>query len=453
MASERWSSRRGFVLSTIGAAVGIGSIWKFPYEVGQNGGGTFLLFYILGLALVVFPLMTAEFVIGRRGRGNAAESLRRVAVEGGYSPRWQLVGVIGIATGFVILTYYAVIAGMTMAYVPLSLTQGYGNVDAPAARRMFTAVSGSFTGLAAWQAAFLAITIWVVAKGIEHGIEAACRILMPTLVLLMVALAVYALLQGEVSRAFAFLFQVKLDAASPRAALEALGLGFFSIGVGMGLMITYAAYAGRDFDLTAAAIATIAGDTAISILAGLAIFPVVFAEGLDPAEGANLMFLIMPIAFGRLPLGDLVGTAFFVLLFVAALASAISLLEVVVAPVVRLTGWRRPVVATVVGGAAWCAGLPSVLSFNLWQEVRPLSMFAGFRDETVFDVIDGVASNLLLPLCGLLVSLFAGWRLPTRIYRLELEGAAWTPGLRLLLRWVVPAAILTYVVAGHLLRA
>jgi NSS family neurotransmitter:Na+ symporter len=453
MASERWSSRGGFILATIGAAVGIGSIWKFPYEVGENGGGTFLLFYVLGLLLVVFPLVVAEFVIGRHGRGNAAASLRSVAVESGRSPRWGLVGVLGIATGFLILTYYAVIAGMTMAYVPVSLAPGFRGVDAMATRRMFEGLTGSFFELASWQAAFLAIAVAVVARGVEKGIETACKVLMPTLVALMVVLVGYALIQGDVPQAFEFLFRADFDATTPRAALEALGLGFFSIGAGMGLMITYAAYAGEEFALSTAAVATIGGDTAISILAGLAIFPVVFAEGLDPAEGANLMFLTLPIAFGRLPLGDFAGAAFFVLLFVAALASAISLLEVIVAPLVRLMGWRRRVVAVAVGAAAWCAGLPTVLSFNLWAEVRPLSMLAGFRDQTVFDVIDGVTSNLLLPLCGLLASLFAGWRMGPSIYVMELGGAAWIPALRLLLRWVVPVLIVAYVVAGHLLRS
>jgi NSS family neurotransmitter:Na+ symporter len=255
-----------------------------------------------------------------------------------------------------------------------------------------------------------------------------------------------------VGPAFDFLFRIELDATSPRAALDALGLGFFSIGVGMGLMITYAAYAGNDFDLSTAALATIVGDTTISILAGLAIFPIVFAESLDPSEGASLMFLTLSIAFGRLPLGDLVGAAFFILLFVAALASAISLLEVVVAPLMRTTDWGRPRVTVAVGLATWVAGLPTVFSFNLWAEARPLALVPGFRDETVFELIDGLASNLLLPLCGLLLSIFAGWRMHSDIHSLELGGAAWTSVLRMLLRWVVPAFIVAYAAAGHLYR-
>jgi NSS family neurotransmitter:Na+ symporter len=449
---ERWSSRKGFVLATIGSAVGLGSVWKFPYEVGENGGGTFLLFYILGLLLVVFPLLIAEFVIGRHGRGSAAASLRAVAVESGRDPRWRLVGAIGIATGFLILTYYAVIAGMTMAYVPLSLAAAFDGADAAAARGIYAALTGSALELAAWQALFLVTTVGVVARGIQKGVEAACKILMPTLAVLMVLLVSYAIIEGNVAQALAFLFRIDLDSTSGRAALEALGLGFFSIGVGMGLMITYAGYAGEDFDLSLAAVATIAGDTAISILAGLAIFPIVFAEGLSPAEGANLMFLTLPIAFGRLPLGDLVGAAFFALLFVAALASAISLLEIVVAPLVQALGWRRPAVALMVGVGAWLAGIPTVLSFNLWSDVRPLSAFAGFGEESVFDIVDGLASNLLLPLCGLLLSLFAGWRMRPDIYTTELGRAAWTPALRFLLRWAVPAVIVAYLVSGHLVR-
>ena len=305
--SERWSSRRGFILATIGSAVGLGSIWKFPYEVGENGGGGFLIFYLLGLLFVVFPLLVAEFIIGRRGRGSAATSIRRVAMENGCSPRWEVVGLFGIAGGFLILTYYAVIAGMTMAYVPFSLTQGFEGTDAAKARHILSALTGSPMVLASWQAAFLAIAIAIVARGIESGVEAACRVLMPTLALLMVVLIGYAFIKGDVPKTIDFILQVKVNATSPRAALEALGLGFFSIGVGMGLMITYAAYSGEDFDLSSVAIATIVGDTVISVLAGFAIFPIVFANRLDPDEGANIMFVTLPVAARSLRFGDIVG--------------------------------------------------------------------------------------------------------------------------------------------------
>ena len=449
---ERFASGFGFVLATIGSAVGLGSIWKFPYEVGENGGGGFLLFYLLGLALVVFPLLLAEFVIGRRGRGDAAQSLRNVAHEARRSPLWRLIGIAGIATGLLILTYYAVIAGMTMAYVPHALIQGFAGIDAARSAADFAALTASPLELGLWQAAFLGVTVAVVARGIRKGVETACTILMPLLALLMAALVIYALIEGDVAGALAFLFLPHWQAISARAALDALGLGFFSIGVGMGVMITYAAYAGETFNLTRAAVTTLAGDTAISLMAGIAIFPIVFAEGLDPAGGANLMFLTLPIAFGALPFGDLVGAAFFLLLFVAGLASAISLVEVVAAPLMRATGIDRPKAAILIGIAAWIGGLPAMLSFNLWSELRPLAWLG--LDLNVFDAVDGFTSNLLLPACGLALSIFAGWFMPERMYEAELGRAArrLDTALRFLLRWVAPGIILAYVVAAQVAR-
>lgn len=447
---ERFASGFGFVLAAIGSAVGLGSIWKFPYEVGENGGGGFLLFYLLGLLLVVFPLLLAEFVIGRRGRGGAALSLQRVAIEAKRSPHWRWIGLAGIATGFVILTYYAVIAGMTMAYVPLALTAGFAGADQARSAAAFAELTGSPLHLGFWQAAFLAVAALVVARGVRKGVEAACTFLMPLLALLMLALVVYAVVEGDVAQALDFLLVPHWDAVSPRAALDALGLGFFSIGVGMGVMITYAAYAGESFDLTRAAVVTLAGDTAISLMAGIAIFPIVFAEGLDPAGGANLMFVTLPIAFGDLPFGDLVGAAFFLLLFVAALASTISLFEVVAAPIIRATGIGRARISAAVAVAAWIGGLPSMLSFNLWSEARPLAALG--LDLGIFDTVDGIASNLLLPTCGLALSIFAGWLLPARIYEAELGRATrrLDVALRLLLRWVAPGIIVGYVLATQL---
>ncbi|MBL9033390.1 MAG: sodium-dependent transporter [Rhodospirillaceae bacterium] len=447
---ERFASGVGFVLATIGSAVGLGSIWKFPYEVGENGGGGFLLFYLLGLLLVVFPLLLAEFVIGRRGRGGAALSLQRVAIEARRSPHWRWIGLAGIATGFVILTYYAVIAGMTMAYVPHALTAGFAGSDQAASAAAFAELTGSPLHLGFWQAAFLAVAALVVARGVRKGVEAACTFLMPLLAVLMLALVVYAAIEGDLARTLDFLLVPHWQAVSPRAALDALGLGFFSIGVGMGVMITYAAYAGESFDLTRAAITTLAGDTLISLMAGIAIFPIVFAEGLDPAGGANLMFLTLPIAFGALPFGDVVGAAFFLLLFVAGLASTISLFEVVTAPLIRATGFGRARVTIAVAVAAWIGGLPSMLSFNLWAEARPLAGL-GF-DLGIFDAVDSLASNVLLPACGLALAVFAGWFLPESLYAAELGRGArrLLAALRLLLRWVAPAIILGYVLATQL---
>lgn len=452
-APERWSNRAGFILATIGSAVGLGSIWKFPYELGENGGGGFLLFYLLGLVLVVAPLLIAEFVVGRRGQADAATSVARLAAAAGANPRWRWLAWLGILAGFLLLSYYSVIAGMTLAYTGSALWTGFAGFDAAATQQLYGAIVGDPILLALCQAGFLGVTVFIVAHGIGGGIEAACKILLPVLIALMVLLSIYAVIEGDAPRAIAFLFHWRVDELTPRVALEALGLGFFSIGVGLGLMITYAGYAGRTFDLGRAAWITLAGDTAISVLAGIAIFPLVFRYGLDPAEGVGLMFVTLPIAFGRLPFGDVVASAFFLLLFVAALASALSLLELVVAPLLRRSGWSRRRTAIVTGIACWIAGLPSLLSFNLWSEWRPLAALSGFAAYDMFELVDGLVSHVMLPAGGLLIALFVGWRLDPASIAAEL---GWRHValrmLRFLLRWVVPALILTFVMSGLLIR-
>jgi NSS family neurotransmitter:Na+ symporter len=302
--------------------------------------------------------------------------------------------------------------------------------------------------LIACQAGFLAVTALVIARGIDGGVEAACKILMPVLAALMLLLVAYAAYEGEWRQTVSFLFELHVDDLSPRVALEALGLGFFSIGVGLGLMITYAAYADTSFDLGRTGLIVIIGDTAISVLAGLAIFPLVFRYDLDPAEGASLMFLTLPIAFGQLPLGNIVGAAFFLLLFVAALASSLSLLELVVAPLIRRSGWSRRRAAFAGGLALWVAGLPTVFSFNLWRDVRPLAGIGILGEFDIFELLDALASNVMLPLGGLLIAVLVGWRLPAAMLPEEMGRRRFGRLLRALLRWAVPPLILAFVLAG-----
>ena len=419
--------------------------------MGENGGAAFVFFYCIGLLLVVTPLMLAEFVIGRRGAGDVLLCFRRLAKARAASPRWSWVGWLMILTGFLILSYYTVIAGMTLAYALYSITTGFAGAGPLDAAVAFERLVGDPLVLSAYQAAFMAATVLVVARGIGNGVEVACKFLMPVLAALMLLLVVYAFIEGAVGPALAFLFMPRLEDFSARAALEALGLGFFSIGVGMGIMVTYAAYAQRELNLTTAAIATVAGDTAISLLAGLAIFPLVFAVGLNPASGANLMFLSLPIAFGELPLGDWVALAFFILLFVAGLASAISLLELLVAPLKRLLGFSRRSAAIGSGVVCWVLGVPTVLSFNLWADVHPLSAWPIFSEFNPFEIADGVTSNFLLPISGLLVASFAAWRLGEQDFLSEL---GWrSRGLRILrftLRWITPLLIAATLLAGYL---
>jgi NSS family neurotransmitter:Na+ symporter len=293
-----------------------------------------------------------------------------------------------------------------------------------------------------YHAVFMGASALVVARGVSRGIEAASKVLMPMLMALMASLATYSLVHGDLDAALRFLLKLDLDAVTPGAALDALGLGFFSIGVGLGMMITYGAYGGEEIDLKQVAIVSVVADTAISLLAGLAVFPIVFAHGLDPAAGAGLVFVTLPLAFAQMPFGTAAAVAFFLLLFVAALASAISLLEIVVALIMRRFGVRRSVAAAIAAGTCYVAGIPTVLSFNLWAEWHPLHALAGFEHATWFEALDYLTSNVLLPAAGLALAVFAGWALPVRPLTEELGlsrlGAAL---LRFALRYLVPGAI------------
>ena len=436
--NDAWSGRVGFILAAVASAVGLGSIWKFPYEVGANGGAAFVLFYVAGLALAVVPLMFAEFAIGRRGGGDAVASIEALAAAHGAARAWRWAGVLGIAAGALILSFYSVIGGWTLAYAAQTLLAGLPGANAHAAQARYDALLAAPLAMSAYHAAFLAIAAAVVARGVSRGIEAASRTLMPLLALLMLGLAVYSAVQGDLAATLRFLFRFEWSDFTARAALDALGLGFFSIGVGFGLMITYAAYAGRAIDLRQVALVTVGIDTAISLLAGFAVFPLVFAHGLDPAAGPGLVFVTLPIAFARMPLGAAAGAAFFLLLFVAALASAISMLELAVAFVARRLAWRRGAAAAAVAGACFLAGLATVLSFNRLAHWQP----------TPFDLLDHATSNVMLPIGGLALSWFAGWALPGAVLAEELRlGARAVALLRFVLRWVAPALIAATAIA------
>ena len=438
---EHWSGRVGFMLATIGSAVGLGSIWKFPYEVGTNGGGAFVFCYLAGVLLVVLPLMLAEFAIGRKGGADPATALAHVARNHARSPRWGLVGTLGVLTGFLILSFYSVVGGWTLDYALAALVR---STDVPAAmpQQRFDALLASPLRMLAFHTVFMTLTAMVVARGIAGGIEAACKVLMPVLILMIMALAVFSGFTGDAAAAARYLFHFDLADFSLANALEALGLGFFSIGVGFGVMITYAGYAGGEINLREVALVAIVGDTAVSVMAGFAVFPIVFKAGLDPASGPGLMFITMPAAFAQLPYGGAWTLAFYVLLFVAALASAISLLELSVAWLVRQASFARPWATIVAGGACWALGIVTVLSFNVLRGWSPLSFVPGFEEAGFYEVIDHLTSNLMLPAGGLLLAVFTGWLLPGAILRTELAlSASHARLLRVMLRFVVVPAI------------
>jgi NSS family neurotransmitter:Na+ symporter len=448
---EAWSGRLGFILATVGAAIGLGSIWKFPYEVGTNGGGGFVAFYLLGLMFIVFPLMLAEFAIGRRGAADATSSIAAVAAAGGAPRGWAVIGALGVLTSFLILSFYTVIGGWALAYAVETIRDGLPGVTAGAVQNRYDALLASPARILLYDSLFMTMTAFIVVRGIAGGIEQACKILMPVMVVLVSILAGYSMMQGDVAATLRFLFAADLTRTSTKVALEAVGLGFFSIGVGLAIMVTYAAYAERDVDLREVAMVTIVGDTAVSFLAGFAVFPVVFAERLDPASGPGLMFVTLPLAFARMPFGAMAAVAFFVLLTVAALASAISMLEMPVALLHRQYAMSRPLATLICSAACWVLGLTSVLSFNRWAAWYPLAAVPAFSSSTLFDLLDYLTSNVLLPLGGFGLAVFAGWVLPPSVLADELRlGHATTRLLRLLLRYIVPIAIAAASTAPYL---
>lgn len=439
---DAWSGRVGFILATVGSAVGIGSIWKFPYEVGANGGSAFILFYLLGLALIVVPLMFAEFAIGRRGRADPPASIAAIAAGHGASRRWAIVGTLGVLTGFLILSFYAVIGGWTLAYTVQTAVGGLPGSEPQSVQARYDALLASPLQMLAYHALFMAATAGIVARGITGGIEAACKVLMPLLAALMLLLAAYAIVEGDAAAALRFLLEPDLQRLTAGAALDALGLGFFSIGVGLGLMITYAAYSGAEVNLKEVAVASVLADTAFSFLAGLAVFPIVFAHRLDPASGPGLVFVTLPLGFAHMRFGTIAAVVFFVLLFVAALASAISMLEIVVATLMRRFAFRRVLATAVATGTCFAAGIATVLSFSLWAGWFPVAGLPGFERATVFDLLDYLTSNILLPLGGLAIALFGGWAVPASMLAEELRlTPAGARALRILLRYVAPLAI------------
>ena len=396
---EQWNTRAGFVLATIGSAAGLGNIWRFSYVAGENGGAAFLLMYILCVAILGVPLMLGEFCIGRRAQADAV-----VAFRCGDSRRnWSAAGWLMAFVSFVLLSYYAVVAGWAYKYFVGYLIGTVSGKESGAITEYFNAfVSDPFEPLL-WQFVVVALTVVVVAAGIKRGIELVNRILMPILGLMVVVLASYALSLDGSRAGLAFLFRPDWSALTqPDVYLAALGQAFFSLGIGAGALLTYGSYTTADQKMAPAAVTVASRDTLFSIVAGLAIFPAVFALGLDPAHGPALAFVTLPEVFNLLPGGRLFAVTFFVLLALAALTSAVSILEVPCSVLMHRLRWSRRRTSIVIGVAAFLAGVPSALGFGVWREI-------GLFGMGILQTIDAIASSILLPVGGLLIALYVGW--------------------------------------------
>ncbi len=410
-----WSSRWLFVLAAAGSAVGIGNIWKFPYMAGENGGGAFVLIYLVCVALVGIPIMMSEVLLGREGRSSPITTMRKLTVSAKRHPLWVFIGWMGVLAGFLILSYYAVVAGWAMNYIWLTAAGTFDNATADVASGTFDAFLASPWQLILWQTLFMIITIWIIGRGVTKGLETAIRLFMPMLFVLLVTLLVYAVNSGGFDQGFAFMFDVDASAfANPEIWIIAMGQAFFTLSLGMGAMMAYGAYVPEKVNIGSTVLTIAILDTSVAIGAGLAIFPIVFANGLDAAQGPGLMFVTVPLAFGQLPLGAVFGTLFFILVSFAALTSAISISEPALAYLVEEYNAKRKRVAISLGVICWLLGLGSVFSFNLWADVHIVG------ELTFFDFVDYVSQNIMLPLGGMLIAIFAVWMLPKTVLARQL---------------------------------
>jgi NSS family neurotransmitter:Na+ symporter len=431
-----WANRWIFILAATGSAVGLGNIWKFPYIVGENGGGAFVLVYLVCILLVGIPIMMSEILVGRRARQNPINAVRETAVEAGRDPRWSLIGWMGVLAGFLIFSFYSVVAGWVLYYIAGMGTGQFVDMGSELAGKTFAALLASPEQMLLWHSLFVAMVVLVVAGGVNKGLERATKIMMPALFLLLLVLLGYSYSSGSFAQGWLFLFRFDPEALSWDAILTALGHSFFTLSLGMGAIMAYGSYMGRKDSIGTTVITIAVLDTLVVLLAGLAIFPIVFANQLDPGSGPGLMFITLPVAFGHMAGGQIFGFLFFLLVGVAAWTSAISLLEPAVAWVVERFGLRRAHAALLLGVIIWLMGIASLLSFNLWADFTLFGM-------NIFDFLDFLTANIMLPLGGLLIALFAGWVLTPRMTcdELALDSSVVYRIWLISIRFIAPVAV------------
>jgi NSS family neurotransmitter:Na+ symporter len=432
-----------FILASIGAAVGLGNIWKFPYTLGSSGGSAFILVYVIAIFMVATPIMLAEMIMGRHARRSAPATFKKLALERGSSANWSLVGWMGLLALFLVLSFYSVIAGWTAAYLVKSASGGLAGLSPAEVGGDFGGFLHNPTQMIFWHALFTGVTIFIVSRGVKIGLERVVKFLMPALFITLIALVINSAITGDFATAVSFLFTADLSKITPAVVLAAVGQAFFSVNVGIGSVLTYSAYLPKDVNLFQSAIVVALGDTLVAVLAGLAIFPIVFANGLDPAEGPGLIFVTLSTAFAKMPGGALIGSAFFLMILFAALTSSISMLETMTARIYEIRGISRTGAATMIGTGTFLVGLVTVFSFSTWENVYPLGQFEVFAGKTPFDLIDYAVSNVMMPLGGMLYALFAGWWLSKDMLRSESDipnSAVFNLWL-LLLRVIAPLAV------------
>ncbi len=442
-AHQTWSNWPTFILAVAGSAVGLGNIWKFPYITGENGGGAFVIVYLACIAIIGVPILMAEIMLGRRGRMSPVNSMRALAKDASKTHWWSLLGVMMMLAAFLILSFYSVIAGWAMPYVGQAITGSFASATPDEIGGNFGGLLASPGKLLLWHTVFMLLTVGVSRMGVKAGIERAVTILMPSLFVILLILIGYNMVSDNEAfgNAVNFMFNPDFSKLTSEAILTAIGHAFFTLSIAGGAVFAYGSYLDAKASIVTTSFAIAGIDTLVALMAGLAIFPIVFANGMEAGAGPGLVFVTLPIAFGQMPGGQLIGTLFFVMLVFAAWTSSISMLEAIV-EWLQEKGMPRGKASATVAGSAWLLGLTTVLSLNKWEGFHPLSFIERFEGKTLFDLYDFFTANLMLPLGALLMAVFAGWIMTQQSTEEEL---ATSPGMyslwRFLIRYVAPIGI------------
>jgi|TARA_B110000444_G_scaffold247938_1_gene271191 NSS family neurotransmitter:Na+ symporter len=439
-----WTSRWTFIMAATGSAVGLGNMWKFPYVAGSNGGGAFVLIYLGCILLIGVPVMMSEVLIGRNGRQSPINSMNEVVAHSNANSLWRSVGWIGVLAGLLILSFYAVIAGWALDYIFLISSGELQGINGESAAAAFSTLLSDPGRLIFWQSIFMGLCVAVVVGGVKKGLGIAVETLMPLLFIMLLMLLGFAIFKGNFSAAVSFLFSFDLEALTWRGVLEAMGQAFFTLSIGMGAIMAYGAYMPQNANIGKTILIVAFFDSSVAIISGLIIFSIVFAtSGIEPSAGPGLMFISLPVAFGSMPGGLLIGAVFFVLVSIAAWSSAISLLEPCVAWLMEAKHIGRAKANLIIAGTAWILGLGSVFSFNIWAEYK----VAGF---TFFDFLDFLTANIMLPISGLLITLFVGYIIKRDVIDFEMQGTSarvmqvW----ELTIKYIAPFAIALVFIMG-----
>lgn len=398
---EHWSSKIGFILAAIGSSIGLGNIWKFPYLAGANGGGAFVLVYLICILIVGLPIMIAEIVIGRHTEKDPVGAFKII----GAGSRWEFVGYLGVLSGFCIMTFYSVVGGWTLGYIVKSASGAISSIrDMSTAEAVFENFVSSPAEAIGYHFLFISATMFIVIRGIKNGIERWNKVLLPLLFVILLVLIVKGLSMDGALDGLSFYLNPDFSKIEFKTVIEAMGQCFFSLSLGMGAMITYGSYLSRNEKVLGSSLQIVAFDTLAALLSGLAIFPALFAVGMTPEKGPGLTFNILPVVFSRMSYGAVFATLFFILLFIAALTSAISLVEVVVAYVTDEKGWSRRKAVLIFGTAIFILGIPAALSFGVLADFKP------FFGNTYFDFMDKLTTFYMLPIGGMFIALCLGWK-------------------------------------------